>query len=64
MNYNEINEVTLKLLENFFKSNQRHENLLNILYKYSNELSYYEGLSNTIINKSRKILINLLFNKM
>ena len=64
MNYNEINEVTLKLLENFFKSNQRHEKLLNILYKYSNELSYYEGLSNTIINKSRKILINLLFNKM
>ena len=64
MNYNEINEITLKLLENFFKSNQRHENLLNILYKYSNELSYYEGLSYTIINKSRKILISLLFNQI
>ena len=64
MNYNDINETTLKLLENFFKSNQRHESLLNILYKYSNELSYYEGLSNTIINKSRKILISLLFNQI
>ena len=64
MNYNEINEVTLKLLENFFTSNQRHENLLNILYKYSNELNYYEGLSSTIIKKSRKILITLLFNKI
>ena len=64
MNYAEINETTLKLLENFFKSEQRHENLLNILYKYSNELSYYEGLSNTIINKSRKILLKLLFNQI
>ena len=64
MNFSEINEITLKLLENFFKSNQRHEKLLNILYKLSNELSYYEGLSSTIINKSRKILINLLFNKI
>ena len=64
MNYNEINEVTLKLLENFFQSNQRHENLLNLLYKYSNELNYYKGLSSTIINKSRKILITLLFNQI
>ena len=63
MNYNEVNEITLKLLENFFISQQRHENLLNILYKYSNELSFYEGLSSTIINKSRNILIKLLFNK-
>ena len=64
MNYNEINEITLKLLENFFKSNQRHENLLNIIYNYSNELNYYKGLSSSIINKSRKILISLLFNKI
>ena len=64
MNYNDINETTLKLLENFFKSNQRHESLLNILYNYSNELNYYEGLSNSIINKSRKILISLLFNQI
>ena len=64
LNYNEINEVTLKLLENFFLSNQRHENLLNILYNYSNELNYYKGLSSTIINKSRNILISLLFNQI
>ena len=64
MNYSEINEVNLKLLENFSLSNQRHENLLNILYKYSNELNYYEGLSSIIIKKSRKILISLLFNQI
>ena len=59
----EVNEVTLKLLENFFLSEHRHEKLLNILFKYSNELSFYEGLSSNIINKSRSILIKLLFNK-
>ena len=64
MNLNEVNEITLKLLENFFVGQKRHENLLNILFKYSNELSYYEGLSNTIINKSRDILVKLLFNKI
>ena len=63
MNYNEVNETTLKLLENFFLSEYRHENLLNILFKYSNELSFYEGLSIKIIDKSREILIKLLFNK-
>ena len=63
MNLNQVNEVTLKLLENFFLSEHRHEKLLNILFKYSNELSFYEGLSNIIINKSRKILVKLLFNK-
>ena len=63
LKYNEVNETTLKLLENFFISEKRHENLLNILYKYSNELSYYEGLSSNIIKKSRNILIKLLFNK-
>ena len=63
MNYNEVNDITFKLLENFFISEQRNENLLNILYKYSNELSYYEGLSSTIINKSRNTLLKLLFNK-
>ena len=63
MNYNEVNEITLKLLENFFISEERHEKLLNILYKYSNELSYYEGLSSSIIIKSRNILVKLLFNK-
>ena len=63
MNFSEVNEITLKLLENFFISEQRHENLLNILYKYSNELSFYEDLSRTIITNSRNILIKLLFNK-
>ena len=63
MNLSEVNEITLKLLENFFISEQRHENLLNILYKYSNELSFYEDLSRTIITNSRNILIKLLFNK-
>ena len=63
INFNEVNEVTLKLLENFFLSEHRHENLLNILFKYSNELSFYEGLSGNIIDKSRTILKKLLFNK-
>ena len=63
MNFNEVNEVTLKLLENFFLSEHRHQNLLNILFKYSNELSFYKGLSSNIIDRSRNILIKLLFNK-
>ena len=63
LKFNEVNETSLKLLENFFISEQRHENLLNILYKYSNELSYYEGLSSNIIIRSRNILVKLLFNK-
>ena len=60
---NEVNEVTLKLLENFFKSEHRHPDLLNILFKYSNELMFYEGLSGNIIDKSRTILKKLFFNK-
>ena len=59
----EVNDVTMKLLENFFISDNRNENLLNILFKYSNELSFYEGLSENIINKSRNILVKILFNK-
>ena len=34
----EVNDITLKLLENFFKGNMRLELLLNILFKFSNEL--------------------------
>ena len=64
INYNEVNEITLKLLENFFQSEQRHETLLKILFKYSNELSHLKGLSFNIIEKSRNILIKLLFNKI
>ena len=60
---NEVNDVTLKLLENFFVSENRYETLLKILFKYSNELSFYEGLSVNLINKSRNILVKLLFNK-
>ena len=59
----EVNDSTMKLLENFFVSENRNENLLNILLKYSNELSFYEGLSDDIINKSRSILVKILFNK-
>ena len=59
----DANETHLKLLENFFLSEHRHENLLNILYKYSNELGLCEGLSINIIKKSRNILIKLLFNQ-
>jgi len=58
----EVNEVTLKLFENFYLSDNRYEILLKILFKYSNELSFYEGLSANIINKSRSILVKLLFN--
>ena len=63
MNFKEVNETTLKLLENFFVSNQRSELLLNILFKFSNELSYEKGLEKNIIFKSREILVKLLFNK-
>ena len=59
----DVNEVNLKLFENFFTSENRYEKLLNILFKYSNEFSFYEGLSTNIINKSRNILVKLLFNK-
>ena len=45
----EVNDSTMKLLENFFVSENRNENLLNILLKYSNELSFYEGLSDDFI---------------
>ena len=62
MNYKEVNETTLKLLENFCKGNERRELLLNILFKFSNELSYEKGLNRNIINKSREILVKLLFN--
>ena len=58
----EVNDITLKLFENFFLSENRYEILLNILFKYSNELSFYEGLTADIINKSRNILVKLLFN--
>ena len=59
----EVDDITLKLLENFFKGNIRLELLLNILFKFSNELSYEQGLDKNIINKSRQILIRLLMNK-
>ena len=62
-NISEVNEVTLKLLENFFLSEHRHPYLLNILFKYSNELTFYKGLSGNIIDKSRNILKKLFFNK-
>ena len=58
----EVNDVTLKLFENFFLSDYRYEIILKILFKYSNELNFYEGLSANIINKSRSILVKLLFN--
>ena len=63
MNLSEVNEVTLKLLENFFNSNEKNEKLYNILYKLSDELSLNEGLSKNIIIKSRTILVKLLFNQ-
>ena len=63
MNLSEVNEVTLKLLENFFNSNEKNEKLYNILYKLSDELSLNEGLSKNIIIKSRSILVKLLFNQ-
>ncbi len=63
MNLSEVNEVTLKLLENFFNSNEKNEKLYNILYKLSDELTFNEGLSKNIIYKSRTILVKLLFNQ-
>ena len=63
MNLSEVNEVTLKLLENFFNSNEKNEKLYNILYKLSDELTLNEGLSKNIILKSRTILVKLLFNQ-
>ena len=59
----EVNDITLKLLENFFKGNMRLELLLNILFKFSNELSCEKGLDQNIIFKSRSILMRLLMNK-
>lgn len=63
MNYKDVSETTLKLLENFVNGNERRELLLNILFKFSNELSYEQGLDKNIILKSREILVKLLFNK-
>ena len=64
MNYNEVNEITLKLLENFYFSKEKHEALLHILFKYSNELCSKYGLSYTFIDKSRNILVKLLTNPL
>jgi len=63
MNYKDVSETTLKLLENFFNGNERRELLLNILFNFSNELSYEKGLGKDIILRSREILVRLLFNK-
>ena len=63
MKFKEVNETTLKLLENFFKGDIRRELLLKILFKFSNELSYEQGLDKNIIFKSRAILVRLLINK-
>ena len=63
MNLSEVNEITLKLLENFFNSNEKNEKLYNILYKLSDELILNEGLAKNIIIKSRSILVKLLFNQ-
>ena len=62
MNFKQVNETTLKLLENFFIGNEKRELLLNILFIFSNELSSEKGLDKNIINKSREILVKLLFN--
>ena len=64
MNLSEVNEETLKLLENFFNSKQRNEKLYKILYKFSDELTFNEGLNKNIIIKSRNILVKLLFNQI
>ena len=63
MNLSEVNEVTLKLLENFFNSKEKNEKLYKILYKFSDELTLNEGLNKNIIIKSRSILVKLLFNQ-
>ena len=64
MNLSEVNEVTLKLLENFFNSKEKNEKLYKILYKFSDELTLNEGLNKNIILKSRSILVKLLFNQI
>ena len=63
MPFKEVNDITLKLLENFFHGNLRHELLLKILFKFSNELSFEQGLDKDIIYKSRQILVKLLMNE-
>ena len=63
MPFKEVNDITLKLLENFFHGNSRHELLLNILFKFSNELSHLQGLDIDIILKSRAILVRLFMNE-
>ena len=64
MNLSEVNEVTLKLLENFFNSKEKNEKLYKILFKFSDELTLNDGLSKSIILKSRNILVKLLFNQI
>ena len=64
MDLNDVNEITLKLLENFFNGNERREILLQILMKFSSELSFNKGLPKNIIIKSRDILINLILNNI
>ena len=59
MKFKEVNDTTLKLLENFFKGDIRLELLLNILFKFSNELSYEQGLDKNIIFKSRSIEVTI-----
>ena len=63
INYKDVKETTLKLLENFSVGNERRELLLNILFKFSDESSFEKGLEKNIIIKSREILVKLLFNK-
>ena len=63
MNFKNVNETTLKLLENFVFGNERRPLLLNILFVFSNESSYVKGLARNIIIRSRIILVKLLFNK-
>ena len=63
MDYKNVNETTLKLLENFFFVNEKRELLLDILFKFSNESACEKGLEKNIINKSREILVKLFFNK-
>ena len=64
MNLSEVNEITLKLLENFFNSKEKNDKLYKILYKFSDELTMNEGLNKNIIIKSRSILVKLLFNQI
>ena len=64
MDLKDVNEITLKLLENLFYGNERREILLKILMNFSSELSFDKGLTKNIIIKSRDILINLLLNNI